>query len=197
MRKIYPVILFLALMTSVPVFPANSGVPAASATAVSNSGAEGSNFLQQYYDQDDNKERQSKYKPPNPIWSAIKVILYTGLFGVAAYFLIRYVISKGSLPASEDSKIVETLMNKSLGMGSYLQIVKVGSSYYLLGLSGEGVHLIDKITDQETIDFVELNKENLKPKETKFMDILSYLPNTKALDKFEFIRKTKDRLKKL
>lgn len=155
-------------------------------------------FLQDYYEQENaTADKVKKISAPNPIWTTIKIILYTGILGVGAYFIIRYVITKGTIPSTADAKLVETILNKSLGMGSYLQIVKVGATYYLLGVSGDGVRLIDKITDQETIDFIELNKDSMKPKETRFVDILKFLPISKQLDKFDFLKNQKDRLKKL
>lgn len=154
-------------------------------------------FLQQFYDTDSGNQNKG-YKQPNPIWTTIKIIIYTAIFGAAAYFLIRFIISKGALPSTtEDQKIVDIMMNKQIGAGVYLQIVKVGPTYYLLSLSGDGARLIDKIEDRETIDFIELNKENLKPKETKFLDILTYLPINKKGDKMDFLSRQKDRLKKL
>jgi flagellar biogenesis protein FliO len=177
---------------------ASGGLPATNVSVSAQQTNTNAAFLQEYYDQDEKTAARSKqYKPPNPIWTAIKVIFYTGLVAVAAYFLIKFVISKGSLPATADADFIEVLMNKQIGMGSYIQVVKVGATYYLLGLSGDGVRLIDKIGDKETIDFIELNKDNLKPKETRFFDILSYIPKAKNLSKFDFLKNQKDRLKKL
>lgn len=155
-------------------------------------------FLQDYYEQDKpTNDKNKNISTPNPLWTAVKIILYIGVFGVAAYFLIRFLVSKGALPATADEKIIETILTKSIGMGSFLQIVKVGTSYYLLSLSSEGARLIDKITDQETIDYIELNKESMKPKQTKFIDILTFFPKSKSLDKMGFLKNQKDRLKKL
>ncbi len=154
-------------------------------------------YLGQFYGTTNNAETANTANQPNPIWTFIKVILYIGVFAAAAYFLIRYLAKKGGLPATADERLVETVMTKFIGMGSYLLIVKVGASYYLLSLSGDGVRLIDKITDKETIDFIELNKDNMKPKQTKFFDILTLFPKNKNLDKIDFLKNQKDRLRKL
>jgi hypothetical protein len=82
-------------------------------------------------------------------------------------------------------------------MGSYLQIIKVGATYYLLSLSSEGARLIDKITDKETIDFIELNKDSMKPRQVKFFDILTFFPKGMKVDKLDYLKSQKDRLRKL
>ncbi len=191
--KIKNIIIFIFIaQISAPIFSAQTQT-----NMNTNTIANGA-FLQEFYDQEkSNQETVKKIQPPSPFWTTVKIILYTAVFGVAAYFVVRFIVSKSSLPFTGDANIIETLMTKPMGMGSYLQIVKVGASYYILGLSNEGLRMIDKIQDQETIDYIELNKEKIKPKETKFLDILSYLPLSKKTDKMEFLKNQKNRLKKL
>ncbi len=169
---------------------------------VSNTGARtnptNSSYLQeQYASESATNGRTREVNPPSPVWTTIKVILYTGIFAVAAYFLIRFIISKGGLPATEDEKLIEIILTKFIGMGSYIQIVKIGPGYYILSLSGDGARMVDKITDQETIDYIELNKENMKPKQSKFFDFLTFFPKGKNLDKMDFLKNQKDRLRHL
>jgi hypothetical protein len=42
-----------------------------------------------------------------------------------------------------------------------------------------------------------MNKDNMKPKQTKFFDILTFFPKGMNLDKFDFLKNQKDRLRKL
>jgi flagellar biogenesis protein FliO len=182
----------LALMLSLPA------VFVYSQQSNANSAETNTKFLQEFYDKDETSStRPRNAAPPNPVWTAIKVLLYTGVFGAAAYFIVRFIISKGALPATEESELVELILTKPLGMGAYVQVIKVGNSYYLISLSSNGVKVMDKIEDKETIDFIELNKEKIKPKQTKFFDILSYLPLQKKTDKMDFLKIQKDRLKKM
>ena len=172
--------------------------PATNATAASNQAPTNSNYLGSFYEQDDAAGQRAKnVQPPNPVWTIIKIILYLGVFGVAAYFLVKYVISKNTLPATEDVNLVEVIMTKQVGMGSYVQIIKFGPTFYLLSLSGDGLRFIDKIQDKETLDFIELNKDKMKPKENKFFDFLANLPLYKKTDKMEFLKNQKEKLKKL
>ncbi len=82
-----------------------------------------------------------------------------------------------------------------IGMNTYIHIVKIIKDYYILSQSSE-VRLIEKIVDKETIDFIELNKEKMKPKETKFIDILGNIPAFKKTDKINFLKTQKEKLKK-
>jgi hypothetical protein len=155
-------------------------------------------YLQELYEQEKTSPNSTNnVSPPNPVWTAVKVIIYTAVFAAAAYFLIRYLVSKGGLPATADEKLIETILTKFIGMGTYLQIIKVGPAYYLLSLSGEGARLLDRITDKETIDYIELNKEDMKPKPAKFFDILTFFPKGRSIDKMDFLKNQKDRLRKL
>lgn len=186
------IILSLLLLLSTAV---TAIYPATNATNLSQTNA---NYLGSFYDQDQEAANRAKsIQPPNPVWTIIKVILYTGVFGAAAYFVIKFVLAKNALPATEDANLVEVIMTKQVGMGSYIQIVKVGPTFYLLSLSGDGLRFIDKIQDKETLDFIELNKDKMKPKENKFFDFLSYLPLGKKTDKMEFLKNQKDKLRKL
>jgi hypothetical protein len=185
------------ILSMVMLLAMNAGTmyPATNAVQLSNTNAD---YLGSFYNQDDaSAQRAKNIQPPNPVWTVIKVILYVGVFGVAAYFIVKFVLSKGAVPATEDANIVEVIMTKPAGMGSYLQIVKVGPTYYLLSLSGDGLRYIDKITDKETLDFIDLNKDKIKPKETKFFDFLTYLPLNRKPDRMDFLKNQKDKLKKL
>ena len=153
-------------------------------------------FLAEFYSGATNNQA-SQADEYSPFWSTVKIIFYTAIFGVIAYFVVRLIVSKNALPVSEDKQLVDIILTKSMGMSAYLQIVKIGVAYYLFSLAGDGIKLVDKIDDKETIDFIELNREKLKPKETKFMDILSFFPQGKKVDKIDFMRQQKDKLKKL
>lgn len=134
---------------------------------------------------------------PSPFWSGVKIIFFTGIFAVIAYLIVRLIVRKSGIPSADDDEVVETLLTKQIGLGNYLAVVKVGPSYYLFSLSGNGINVVDKVEDKETLDYLELHKDQFKPKQGKFIDILSFLPKSKKADKFGFMKKQKDKLKKL
>ena len=153
-------------------------------------------FLDRFYTGNTNRNTNDD-KPTSPFWSAIKLIFFTGIFAVGAYFIIKFVVAKSGLPSTPDDTLIEIILAKPLGMGNYLEIVKIGPSYYLLGVSSDGIRKIDKIEDKETLDYIELNKDKLKPKNVKFTDMLKIFPSEKKIDKLNFMKKQKDKLKKM
>jgi flagellar biogenesis protein FliO len=198
MLKLYmkKIIILSALFISLTVSHFYGQTQGTNPTAISNQ-TNGAYLQKEYEGEKTITDNTKNATPPSPVWTAIKVIIYIGVFATAAFFLIRYLVSRGALPATADEKIIEIILTKFIGMGSYIQIVKVGTSYYLISLSGEGARLLDKITDQETIDYLELNKENIKPRQSKFFDILTFFPKGRNIDKMDFLKNQKDRLRKL
>lgn len=183
--------ILLVLLAAAPL-----AWPQTATNSVTNTNG-GQAFLQQFYGEGTNAAQQRPAGGPSPFWSTVKVIFFTALFGAAAYFIIRFLVSRSGLPATEDDNLLELILSKPAGLGSYLEIMKLGPTYYLLSVSSEGLRLIDKITDKETIDYIELNKEKLKPKDGKFFDLMSFFPSFKKIDKLGFLKGQKDRLKKL
>ncbi|MGC8765818.1 MAG: flagellar biosynthetic protein FliO [Brevinematia bacterium] len=151
-------------------------------------------FLEEFYRGEETKERQ-RIKTPNPFVTTLKIILYIGILGGGAFLLVRWFVKKTSIPQSEDSQFVEVILTKMIGMNSYIHIVKIINDYYILSQSNE-VRLLEKITDKERIDFIELNKEKMKPKDVKFIDILGNVPSFKKTDKLGFLKTQKEKLKK-
>lgn len=151
-------------------------------------------FLDEFY-REEERTNQRRVKTPNPFWTTIKILFYLALLGGGGFFLVRWIVKKASIPQSEDTQFVEVILTKMIGMNTYIHIVKIINDYYILSQSSE-VRLIEKIEDKETIDFIELNKEKMKPKETKFLDLLGNIPNFKKTDKISFLKTQKEKLKK-
>jgi flagellar biogenesis protein FliO len=153
-------------------------------------------FLSQFYERED-IDTGEEVRPASPFWSVVKILFYTAIIGAIGYFTVKFIVKKSGVPSAPDDKIVEVILAKPLGMGNYLEIVKIGLTYYILGVSNEGTNFIDKIEDKETIDYIELNKASFKPKETKFVDLLKVFPPGKKIDRMKFMKDQKDKLKKL
>lgn len=165
-------------------------------TTVSVSNTTTNQFLEEYYTTEGEK-RKEEIKTPNPFVTILKIIFYLALLGGGGYFLIRWIITRSAIPQTEDSQFIEIVLTKAVGLNTYIHIAKIINDYYILSQSGDGLRLIEKVTDKETIDFIELNKEKMKPKSVKFIDILGTLPLHKRTDKIGFIKAQKERLKKL
>jgi len=163
-------------------------------TTIEETNIQTNQFLEQFYRNEDEKNRK-KIKTPNPFFTTIKVLFYLFILGGGGFLLVRWFIKKTSIPQSEDSQFVEVILTKMIGLNAYIHVVKILNEYYILSQSNE-LRLIEKITNKETIDFIELNKEKMKPKDSKFIDILGNIPSFKKIDKFEFLKSQKEKLKK-
>lgn len=193
MKKAAVILLFAAILVSVvPAFAQNVQT---NANVTNASQTNGSTFLQEFYNTGNNN--QTETKTVSPFWSVVKVIFFTALFGFLAYFIIKLIVSKNKLPSTSDEKFVDVIMTKSLGYGNYVILLQLGPAFYLLSMSGEGVRLIERIEDKEVLDFIDLHKEDMRPKEKPFFDLLTVFPAIKKVDKLGFLKSQKDRLKKM
>lgn len=188
-------VFILALSPLTAAFPqSNAPVTNAATVSVTDTNAP---YLGSFYGDEGANGRARKPKTPNAFLTMLKMLLYIAVLGGIVYLIIRYIIKKGKLPTTEDSEMVEILLTKQMGMGACVQVVKMGSVYYMLSLSSEGLRLLDRIDDKEQIDWIELHKDKSQPQQAKFFDFLSHLPGAKAMDRFDFMKNQKDRLKKL
>jgi flagellar biogenesis protein FliO len=176
----------------------NAAKPAQPEPSVSTNAADtNAGFLDEQYRRDNGQANNRSVNPPNALFSALKILLYTAIFGVVTFFVVRYVIKKSGVPFTESDDTVEVVLTKSIGMGAYVVIVKIGSEYFNLGVAGNGVTSLGKLENKETIDHIELNKEKLKPKQSRFVDIMTYLPEFKKGGKLDFMKRQKDKLKNM
>lgn len=191
-----PIRLFIALSLMIPALSFAQTAAATNSTLTNGTNA-GQGFLQEFYGNGGTNAAARRTATPSAFWSAVKVIFFTALFAVGAYFLIKFLVTKSGLPATEDDKLLEIVLSKPAGLGNYLEIIKLGPTYYLISVSSDGLRLMDKIEDKETIDYIELNREQLRPKEGKFFDLMSFFPKFKKIDKLGFLKKQKDKLRKM
>lgn len=183
--------LIFQLVSSVGLFAeTNGGVR----TSLSNTNGA---YLADLYGDTTNIQKPKTVKTGSSFFGVLKVLFLTALFGFLAYLVVRFVVKQSGLPTTEDQKFVEIIANHAVGLGNYIEIVQVAGQYYLLSISSDGVRLIDKITDKEQIDTIEFNKEALKPKSTRFFDLIPNLPKHLKKDKLAFLKSQKDRLKKM
>ncbi len=183
LKRIFLSLSLILFLNTMPIFAESTNV-------ISNT----NQFLEEFYRSEETKERQ-KIKTPNPFITTLKILLYIGILGGGAFFLVRWFVKKTSIPQSDDSEFVEIILTRAIGINSYIHIVKIINDYYILSHSNE-IRLIEKITDKEKIDFIELNKDKMKPKGARFIDILGNVPAFKKIDRTGFLKVQKEKLKK-
>lgn len=155
-----------------------------------------SGFLDNFYIDTNTVSTEPVTNEESPAMTLLRIALITGMLGFLTWITLRFFFRRNALSLSTDGKSIEVLATIPAGLGSYFLIAKLSSLYYLFSLSSEGLRLLDKITDQEAIDFIELNKAQTLPQDIKFVDLLDNLPDGKPKAALEFLREKINHLKK-
>lgn len=88
----------------------------------------------------------------------IKLFLALILVLALIYIALKVVGNKSKITAR--GKVLENMAGLPLGQNKSLQIIRIGSKFYLIGV-GENVQLLDEISDEELIsELLEQTKEN-------------------------------------
>lgn len=154
-------------------------------------------FLDDFYiGSDATNTTSNTSKEEAPAITLLRIVLITGILGFLTWIILRFFFRRNTLAISSLGKSIEILATVPAGLGNYFLITKLNNLYYLMALSPDGIRLLDKLTDQETIDFIELNKADTLPQDIKFVDLLNHLPNGKPKQALEFLRDKIDQLKK-
>ncbi|MGL4394370.1 MAG: flagellar biosynthetic protein FliO [Brevinema sp.] len=129
-------------------------------------------------------------------WAFLRLLFISGILGFLIWIVVKFFFGRNTISMTRANKSLEIIATVPAGLGSYFLIVKLGTLYYLVSLSNDGLRLLDKITDQEAIDFIELNKEDAIDEDVKFVDLLTKLPEGTPKKALEFLRDKVDQLKK-
>lgn len=91
----------------------------------------------------------------------------------AAYFVSKY-LSKYSLNSRSNSNI-QTIETIRIAPDRYLQIIKVGDEYFLIGISKSSISLISKLNEESIKD--------IAPKEAFKFSFKEFLDKAKSKEK--------------
>ncbi len=152
-------------------------------------------FLDDFYVGTDAVETPT-VETESPAMTLLRIAIITGILAFLTWIVLRFFFRRNALSLSTAGKSIEVLATIPAGLGSYFVIAKLSTLYYLCSLSNDGLRLLDKITDQEAIDFIELNKAQTLPQDIQFVDLLENLPEGKTKNALEFLREKVDQLKK-
>lgn len=178
--KIFALLFFLSLVIT-PFTYADTG-----SQELTSANSEG--FLDQYY-APENTTPSDLPKKNSSALALLKVIFITLILVLLTWGLIKLMFYK-QLSFTADNHFIEILTTVPAGLGSYLLIVKLYSLHYLCALSHQGLTLIDKITEKEVIDFIDLNKSKMQAPNTNFIDLLSNLPMKSPTKAMDFLKNT-------
>lgn len=89
------------------------------------------------------------------------------------YFLLKFIQKRSR--QYQQSQMLENLGGISVGSNKSVQIIRVGSQYYIIGV-GEDVQLLTSIDDPETIEDI-LKQQTVKTESQPFQNILKSFQN--------------------
>ncbi|SFB69029.1 hypothetical protein SAMN02745150_00235 [Brevinema andersonii] len=152
-------------------------------------------FLDAFYEGEDAVLEEQKNE--NTALILFRIVFITVVLGFVTWLIIRFFFKDSQPTISRMNNSIEVLATIPAGLGNYFVIAKLYQSYYFLSLGTDGLRMLDKISDRETIDFIELNRENTLAHDTKFVDLLEKMPDGVPKKALEFLREKIDKLRKM
>ncbi len=98
---------------------------------------------------------QGQVLSPISIWDTLRVFLVL-IIVVAVVYLFLQLLKKFQRKSLTNPDVIDVLSNKTLVGGTSIQLVKVGTSLFLLGTSSQNITLIKEIQKKEEIDEINL-----------------------------------------
>lgn len=153
-----------------------------------------------------------KYTPPKEYKSSLlglffKTILALGIITGILYFILRFFF-RGRGLISGGGDLFRVIGTHALAPNKYLQLIEIGHSLVLIGVTENGISLLNEIDDKESIDLIKLQASRINPQES--MDFVQYLKgflkrfHKESLDesleeerKVAFLKDQRARLKKM
>jgi flagellar protein FliO/FliZ len=147
------------------------------------------------------------------VWDFLRMIFVLALV-VGIIYLVFHFIKKAGAPRDDGVRFIRVLETRSLAANRHLHLVEVGNQVMLVGSSENAVHLVSRLEDKETLDGIRLQASQIRPRAGSFADVLKGLFGKKRgssppgnddgdeggsgpPDSLDFMRKQKERLKKL
>ena len=90
----------------------------------------------------------------------IRFVLFMGLMAGGFYGLVRFMKKKSGIVSSADGGPLRVVASISLMPGKYMQVVDMAGQLIVLGVSDQGVRLLQNIEDATVADRIRLWEEN-------------------------------------
>ncbi|WP_211227902.1 flagellar biosynthetic protein FliO [Spirochaeta cellobiosiphila] len=125
---------------------------------------------------------------------------------IGLIYIIYYFMKKFSGRVSYNSELIKAISTKTIGNNKHLQVIQVGNSILLIGVTDNSISLIKEIEDQETKDQFKLEASRIDSKNVSFQTLINNIltkkgeessPESSAKTSAEFIKLQRDRLKRL
>lgn len=136
----------------------------------------------------------------------LRLLLSLAFVIFLAYVAIK-LMKKGSFFSVNDDPYIKLVANLNIEQGKSVKVFSIGNEAYIIGVTGTSITKIDKITDKELVDAMNLkadeNTEVDKKNFTKiFSNLFSSKKNTQKKDEaspidYTFLASQQDRLKNI
>ncbi len=150
-------------------------------------------------------EKPEKVESPSYFVLLLKTLLILVIFGGGVYYIFKYISRKqGFVPLS--SNIIKLISTVPVGTNRFVQLIEVGTHYYLIGSTESGISLISEITDNESINMIKIQQNKIKPMQPKvtfvqfLKDLIGHIPKKEGKTEKSgrgFLKRQKERLKNL
>ncbi|MCB1169699.1 MAG: flagellar biosynthetic protein FliO, partial [Leptospiraceae bacterium] len=110
-----------------------------------------------------------------------RFILFMGLMGAGFYGLVRFMKKKSGIVSSGDGGPLRVVASISLMPGKYMQVVDMAGQLMVLGVSDQGVRLLQTVEDGSVADRIRLWEENRPEPADNFLQGLQGLLKTTDL----------------
>ncbi|MCB1139368.1 MAG: flagellar biosynthetic protein FliO [Leptospiraceae bacterium] len=110
-----------------------------------------------------------------------RFVLFMGLMGAGFYGLVRFMKKKSGIVSSGDGGPLRVVASISLMPGKYMQVVDMAGQLMVLGVSDQGVRLLQTVEDGSVADRIRLWEENRPEPAENFLQGLQGLLKTTDL----------------
>lgn len=132
-------------------------------------------------------EDLSSVSTGSTIWIFVKMILVLALIVVAIYFIFRFMKSRIDPEQDDDEMFLRKVSSLKISTGKSVQVVTLNDeAAYVIGVSEDGITLIDKVENKELITAMNLDADKkqqvFRPK--SFAELLEvFSGNRKPVEK--------------
>ena len=121
-------------------------------------------------------------------WFYLKTLLILGIIAIVLFYIFKF-LRRSIKQTVIDNPFYQVVFNFPLSPNAQhtsksIMVVKIVNHFYILAVTADGVHLLEKITDKETIDtlVIESDKEQVG-KSTSFVDKVFEILQAKGYQK--------------
>ncbi len=162
-------------------------------------------YLGKFYEGENKTAEKKGEATPSVFGVILKAVLVLGILSLIVWGVFKFLFKGTSRPSADDIGVLDVVASKHIGFGNYIQIVKVGGDFYIVGFSNSGgISVMEKIENQDVVNEIKVASSRLKQtsKPVSFWEmVVGHLrgkgANVEERSPLSFLKKQKDRLRKM